>query len=94
MEVSMVFAGNWNVLAEKPAISRAIAALQENGIEAVLANSSIQAKAMVLEMLPAGAEVMTMASRTLEETGIADAINGSGNYDAVKTRLNTILKGT
>ncbi len=86
----MGYDGNWNALADKATIVKCISALKENGIDAQLVNSSIEAKTKVLEIIPLGAEVMTMSSRTLEETGIADALNGSGNYDSVKTKLNAM----
>jgi LUD domain len=86
----MASTGNWNAVSEKATIARSIAALKENGIDAELVSSAIEAKARVLEIIPSGAEVMTMSSRTLEETGIADAINGSGKYDSVKNKLNAM----
>jgi hypothetical protein len=86
----MGYAENWNALADKATIARSISALKENGIDAVLVSSAIEAKAKVLEIIPSGAEVMTMSSLTLEETHIADAINGSGKYDSVKNKLNAM----
>jgi hypothetical protein len=86
----MALTKNWSTLAEKATIVRSIAALKGNGIEAMLVSSAAEAKARVLDIIPAGAEVMTMSSRTLEETGIADAINGSEKYDSVKNKLNAM----
>lgn len=81
---------DWNALADKAAIARCIAALKQNGIEAQLVNSAVEAKTRALELIPSGAEVMTMSSRTLEETGIADAINAPDKYDSVKNKLNAM----
>ena len=41
-------------------------------------------------MLPAGAEVFTMTSITLETTGLAKEINEPGRYDSIRNKLNTM----
>lgn len=81
---------SWDQLASDESIEKVISALKPNNIEAVVVNSGAEAKEMVLEMLPEGAEVMTMSSETLRTTGIADAINEPGKFDSVKNKLNSM----
>lgn len=74
-------------LADDQVISDTIQSLKNNGIEAIVVEDGETAKKKVLEMLPKGAEVMNMASVTLETIGLDKEINESGNYDAVKPKL-------
>lgn len=74
-------------LANEESIKDTIASLKNAGIEAMVVATGKDAKKKVLEMLPKGAEVMNMASVTLETIGLDKAINESGNYDALKTKL-------
>ncbi|MCX7023741.1 MAG: LUD domain-containing protein [Spirochaetes bacterium] len=78
---------SWNAIPPKEVIEKTIAALAANGIEAVYAENGAAAREKVLGMIPKGAEVMTMASVTVDSIGLGKAINESGVYDAVKPRL-------
>lgn len=53
-----------------------------------------QAKTKVFEIIPKNANIMPMTSVTLEETGIANEINNSGNYDSVRNKLNKLNRET
>jgi L-lactate utilization protein LutC len=81
---------DWKNLASKESIERTLKALKANGIEASLAANAAEAKQKVLAMLPAGAEVFTMTSITLETTGLAKEINEPGRYDSIRNKLNTM----
>jgi L-lactate utilization protein LutC len=81
---------DWKKLASKDSIERTLKALKANGIEASLAANAAEAKQKVLAMLPAGAEVFTMTSITLETTGLAKEINEPGRYDSIRNKLNTM----
>lgn len=61
---------DYNQLASDQNIEKTTAALKENGVDALVVDNTAAAKAKVLELLPASAEVMTMSSETLRETGI------------------------
>ena len=52
------------------------------------------ALAKLKDMVPAGSEVFTMASMTLESTGIAKEFNESGRYESVRARLGTMNQAT
>ncbi len=84
----------WNKLADKQTIDKTIVALKANGIEAELVENAEQAKQRVLEILPAGAEVINMSSVTLDTTSIPQEINESGKYISVKNQLNKMDRET
>ena len=84
----------WNKIASKERIERTLKALNANGIEASLAANAAEAKQKVLALLPAGAEVFTMTSMTLETTGLAKEINESGKYVSVRNNLFSMNQQT
>lgn len=84
----------WNKLADKKSIDKTIQSLKENGIDAKFVESGDDAKKEVLSMIPEGAEVMTMASTTLDTLGIPQEINDSGKYDSVRSKLNSMDRAT
>jgi len=77
----------WDNLADDAALSRAVAALSGNGIDAEVAEDGQRACQHVLSLIPAGAEVMTMRSATLEAIGLYAEIDDSGRYVSVRRRL-------
>lgn len=74
----------------KDAQERAAAALEENGIHVVLVENGDEAKKEVLEMIPRGAEVMTMTSQTLEAIGLDKELNDSGAYASMRKFFETL----
>lgn len=80
----------YSKLAGKDDIQEAILALQANGIDAELVETGAEAKNRVLELLPAGAEVMTMTSVTLSAIGLVEELNESGKYDSVRTKFKLV----
>jgi hypothetical protein len=74
-------------LASGERIAAAAAALVTNGIDAGVVATGAEARGRVFELLPDGAEVYNNTSRTLEVTGIADEIERSGRYQAIRLRL-------
>jgi len=75
------------VLADDASVSRTSAALEDNGITVVRAADAGEAKRIVLDLVPAGAQVHNGASQTLEETGIAEEIHNSGRYEPIHPRI-------
>lgn len=75
-------------------VHKTIDALQENNISAEYVQSGEEAKKKILEMIPKGAEVMTMSSLTLQTIGVTDVINDSGDYDSVKNKLSAMNRET
>ncbi|HSW89420.1 MAG TPA: LUD domain-containing protein [Patescibacteria group bacterium] len=84
----------WTTIPTDEQIGEAIAALQKNGFDAIVVNTGADAKAKVVELVPKGAEVMTMSSVTLETIGVTKEINESGNYDSVKVKLSKMDRAT
>lgn len=72
-------------------IAKTSQALESNGFTTEVVMSGEDAKAAVLQKIAKGAEVLTVTSQTLENTGIAAAINDSGDYDAVKPKLMQLM---
>jgi L-lactate utilization protein LutC len=79
---------DYGVLASDGSVARTIKALAANGIEASVVENRAEALKKLLELLPKGSEVFTASSTTLDEIGLSKAVNESGNYDAVKTKLS------
>lgn len=81
-------------LKDAQTIEKTMAALKSNGITAYCVETGEQARAKVLELIPAGAEVMTMTSVTLETTGLRQELNESGHYESVRNRLKSLNRET
>src|SRR5664279_3303832 len=81
-------------IANQEKLEKVVAALTSNGVNGFIVKNGEEAKKMVFELLPKGAEVMTMTSVTLTDTGIEQEINKSGNYDSVKNKLIKMDRAT
>lgn len=79
--------GKWDQLADEKTVATTIEALKANGFEVYVAENREVAKQKVLELIPAGAEVMNMTSMTLEVINLAKSITESGRFDSVRERL-------
>ena len=88
MEINQKF----SQLADDSLIAQAIAALNANGIATYLVADRVAAKSQVLELLPAGAEVMNMSSVTLTEIGVDQEILQSPKYRAVRNEFVALTK--
>ena len=82
------------VPADDARVARAAAALEANGISVVRAADAGESKRIVLELVPAGAQVHNGASQTLEETGISEEIHNSGRYEAIHPQVWTMDRET
>lgn len=85
---------SFNTPADEAAVQRAAATLEANGIGVVRAANAVEAKRIVLEMIPEGAQVHHGASQTLELTGITDAIDKSGRYEPIGPRVWSMDRAT
>lgn len=84
----------YSELAEEKVIEKTVRALEENNFKAKVLETSEEAKREVLNLIPKGAEVFTMTSRTLETLGLDKEINESDNYDSVRKKLSSMDKKT
>ena len=80
--------------ADRDRMERTVAALEGRGFRAVVAEDGDDARRLVFEELPAGAEVHTALSETLRELGITAEIDESGRYDSVRAKLATYDRET
>lgn len=81
-------------LATPQQIEKAAAALRENGFSVEVLEGGEEARKRVLELVPEGAKVFTLSSQTLEQTGIAKAIDESGKYNSVRKKLMSLDRQT
>ncbi len=68
-------------------LAATVVALEEHGFSVEVADDLDAARDAVLARIPKGSTVMTNTSVTLQETGIADAINDGGPYDSARNRM-------
>jgi acyl-CoA hydrolase len=77
----------FTTLPDEQLIASAVTALEENGFSVEVVDGLDAARQAVLARIPDGSSVMTNTSVTLQETGIADAINDGGPYDSARNRM-------
>jgi LUD domain len=77
----------FTALADNQTLSDTTAALEEHGFSVELVDDLEAARTATLARIPHGSSVMTNTSVTLQETGIADAINSSGDYESARNRM-------
>lgn len=81
-------------MASDESIEKVVSSLKAENIDVFVVDNGGQAKAKVLEIIPKGAEVITISSQTLEKTGLTAEINESGNYNSVKAKLMKMDRAT
>jgi hypothetical protein len=77
----------FTTLPDERTLAAAVTALEEHGFSVEVVDDLDAARQAVLARIPHGSSVMTNTSVTLQETGIADAINDGGNYDSARNRM-------
>jgi acyl-CoA hydrolase len=80
--------------ADRERLERVVAALQGRGFRAEIAADGADARARVLDAIPAGAEVHIALSETMRELGLTAEIDESGRYDSVRAKLNALDRET
>jgi L-lactate utilization protein LutC len=73
-------------LLDDDTLAATVAGLHERGISAEVVDDLDAARRAVLSRIPDGSSVVTNPSVTLQETGIAEAIDNGGPYDSARTR--------
>jgi hypothetical protein len=77
----------FTALPDEQALSATVTALEEHGFSADVVDDLDAARQIVLARIPPGSSVMTNTSVTLQQTGIADAVNDGGPYDSARNRM-------
>jgi hypothetical protein len=72
--------------ASEETIQRVAQRMRERNIEVLVVDDGDQARKVVLERLPEGAEVHSGKSKTLQDAGIFDAIHDTSRYNALRPR--------
>lgn len=80
----------FDTVADDTAITNAVKNLEANGFSVSVAETGEAAKQKALELIPKGAEVLTSTSKTLEALELDKVLNESGDYDAVRPKLNAM----
>src|SRR6476661_4437543 len=74
-------------LPDDETLAETVVGLESRGMSVDVVDDLDAARRAVLARIPEGSTVMTNASVTLEETGIAAAINDGGPYESARTRM-------
>ncbi len=74
-------------LASSETIAKTQKALEDHGISSSLVETKEAAKEEVLRHVPKGAEILTNTSATLEQIGLTELFNESGEYVSVYKKL-------
>jgi hypothetical protein len=77
----------FTTLPDDATLAATVIALEEHGFSVDVVDDFEAARRTVLARIPAGSTVMTNTSVTLDETGIAAAINEGGAYDSARNRM-------
>ena len=73
--------------ASEEIIQRVAERMRERNIEVMVVDNADEARKVVLEQLPTQAEVHSGKSKTLQDSGIFDAISDESRYDSLRPRM-------
>jgi acyl-CoA hydrolase len=77
----------FTALPDDQTLAATVVALEEHGFSVEVVDDLDAARKAVLARIAAGSSVMTNTSVTLQETGIADAINDGGPYESARNKM-------
>jgi len=81
-------------LADDERIARVAKALEVNGMKVLIAETGEEAKQLVLDLVPQGAEVYSNVSKSLEKIGLSAEFDKSGRYNAVRPKVLSLDRKT
>ena len=84
----------FGIQADEDQVQRAAAALEANGFRVLRATNAAEARRIVLDLIPEGANVHHGASKTLDVTGITEELETSGRYEPVGPRIRAMDRAT
>lgn len=84
----------YTTVADDVRVRRTAEALEANGFSVLRATDAVDAKRIVLGLIPDGSQVHQGASQTLDVTGITDEIEKSGRYEPVRLRIRSMDRAT
>jgi len=77
----------FTALPDRQTLDATVVALEEHGFSVEIVDDLDAARDAVLARIPEGSSVMTNTSVTLQEAGIAEAINDGGPYESVRNKM-------
>ena len=77
----------FDTLPDEQTLAATVTALEEHGFSVEVVDDLEAARQAVLTRIPHGSSVMTNTSVTLQQTGIADAVNDGGPYDSARAKM-------
>jgi YkgG family uncharacterized protein len=77
----------YTVLPDDETLTTTVVALEEHGFSVEVVSDLDAAREAVLARIPESAVVMTNTSVTLQETGIASAIDDGGRYESARNKM-------
>jgi hypothetical protein len=77
----------FTALPDHQTLDATVVALEEHGFSVDVVEDLDAAREAVLARIPDGSSVMTNTSVTLQETGIAEAINDGGPYESARNKM-------
>jgi acyl-CoA hydrolase len=80
----------FTTLPDDETLDATVVALEEHGFGVEVVDDFDAAREAVLARIPEGASVMTNTSVTLQETGIADAIDNGGPFDSARNEMTAL----
>src|SRR5579863_9647062 len=87
-------AERYKTAASEQALQSLATALTGRNLTPIVVDTPADARRVVLEMIPDGAEVHSGKSKTLEDAGIFSEFQDSGRYDFVRTRMFAMDRAT
>jgi hypothetical protein len=87
MNTKIIDPDRFTTLPDEQTLGATVVALEEHGFSVEVVEVLDAARKTVLARIPEGSSVMTNTSVTLQETGIADAINDGGPYKSVRNEM-------
>jgi hypothetical protein len=77
----------FTTLPDDESLAATVVALEEHGFSVDVVDDFDAARDAVLARIPEGSSVMTNTSVTLQETGVAAAINDTGRYESARNKM-------
>jgi hypothetical protein len=77
----------FTTLPDDQVLASTVTELEEHGFSVEVVDDLDAARTAVLARIPHGSSVMTNTSVTLQETGIADAVNSDGPYESARNKM-------
>lgn len=81
-------------LASDERVERVAKALKTNGMDVLITETGEEAKQLVLDLVPQGAEVYSNVSKTLERIGLSAEFDKAGRYNAVRPKVLSLDRKT